>query len=231
MNLLQYFYENELFYVDEIDRIKEGKYYGDEAGGWFFLLGNKGSGDWDMARLIGELEDGAKYFSQVPKENTVFMVSRRGARTDTEPRSGHENRQNNLFDLSEYPKKAVIRCYASKARSLCDFSDFFKGNSLEKGYSFTHSKNYTWLCYKGVGIGYVMPIRQSKNAVEVYIEIAPEHRGKGLSLALLKTAVKHLSSHNKRIVYLVFEDNLPSIKLVQRAGFEQIGIIDTYGAV
>lgn len=222
MNLLQYFYQNEFFHVDEIDRIKEGKYYGDKSGGWFFLSGNKGSGDWDMARLIGAPEQGVRYFQEVPKENTVFMIPRLRVGAD------YGEPQEHLLNLAEYPKKGTISCYVSKARRMFDF---LHRDKLSEDYDLVYRKQYTWLCYKGIGIGYVMPIRWSKNAVEVYIEIIPEHRGKGLSLILLKTAVKHLAALNKRIVYLVFEDNVPSLKLVQRAGFEQVGIIDAYGEV
>lgn len=51
----------------------------------------------------------------------------------------------------------------------------------------------------------------------------PEHRGKGLATFALMKIIESYAESERAVWYVVAEDNLPSIRVVEKAGFDLVG--------
>jgi predicted GNAT family acetyltransferase len=51
----------------------------------------------------------------------------------------------------------------------------------------------------------------------------PEHRGKGLATFALRKVIEIYAESGRAMWYVVAEDNLPSIRVVEKTGFNLVG--------
>lgn len=197
IDILDYFYLNEVCYVDEIDRITESTLFWNEKGGWYFMPAQRDSADWNIARMVGSASSAKNNLNKIKADNSMFLVP-----------------ENEYSNFSEYRKKGSLLYFVS------DKSNTKKHEKVITPYSIEVRQNQVFLLYKDLVVGYVKPIRESKNFIEVYIEITASHRGKGLATSLLRTSVDYFAGQNKGIVYIVENTNLASINTVKGSGFK-----------
>lgn len=207
-DILDYFYSNEVCYVDEIDRISESTLFWSENGGWYYMPAQKDSADWNIARMVGCPCSAKKNINRVKAENSIFLVP-----------------ENQYSYFSEYPRKGCLLYFFS------DKHNKKKHEKVRSPYTIEAKQNQLFLIYNGTIVGYVKPIRESDNFVEVYIEIMPSHRGKGLGAALLNAAADYFVQHNKGMVYIVEDTNQASVSTVKRAGFMHAETIFTFQVI
>jgi ribosomal-protein-alanine N-acetyltransferase len=78
-------------------------------------------------------------------------------------------------------------------------------------------------------VGFAVSRMAADEAEILSIAIAPSHRGRGLSRALLLTHLRHLAGYGVRTVFLeVEENNQPARRLYDSSGFIQVGRRDRY---
>ncbi|MBF0548403.1 MAG: GNAT family N-acetyltransferase [Candidatus Riflebacteria bacterium] len=119
-------------------------------------------------------------------------------------------------------------------------SDFFPKNSffsaIDKAPNFEKSQflynlpdlinktSFVYLSEKPVC--FIKPIHLTKNTVEIYIETDPGFRQSGLGSNLLSKFIYNLLPYKKTLIYLVFANNVPSIKLARKCRLtEHSGIL------
>ncbi|MDD3001183.1 MAG: GNAT family N-acetyltransferase [Candidatus Riflebacteria bacterium] len=158
------------------------------------------SADWNIARMVGSANSAKNNLNKIKADNSIFLVP-----------------DNEYSNFSEYTKKGSLLYFVSDKSNK---SNTIKHEKVIMSYSIEVRQNQVFLIYQDLVVGYVKPIRESKNFIEVYIEIRPSHRGKGLAVCLLSTAVEYFSGQNKGVVYIVESTNLASINTVKKAGFK-----------
>ncbi|HLJ00790.1 MAG TPA: ribosomal protein S18-alanine N-acetyltransferase [Bradyrhizobium sp.] len=78
-------------------------------------------------------------------------------------------------------------------------------------------------------IGFSVSRIAADEAEILSIAVAPSHRGRGLSNALLLSHLGHLAGQGVRAVFLeVEENNRPARRLYERAGFTVVGRRESY---
>jgi [ribosomal protein S18]-alanine N-acetyltransferase len=78
-------------------------------------------------------------------------------------------------------------------------------------------------------IGFIISRLAADEAEILSVAVDRAWRGRGLSRQLLNTHLGHLAGHGIRTVFLeVEENNLPAVRLYQRAGFQVAGRREQY---
>lgn len=209
--LLDHLYQHEVLYVDEIDRLQrqpesvsiiaEKSIF---TGGWIYLHAESGSGDWNLARLVGCPEAALASLNMLPDEETRLLVPPEAA---------------GLFKHLHQEPDLIFFCSRED-----DFEREIKPLAAEFSLktNFENGLPAIYLCRSDEVCGYVRPIRQTRHFVEVYIELKPAYRGHGLASPLLACAVEELHRLEKKLYYAVSADNLPSLKTALGTGLVNI---------
>ncbi len=225
ISLADYLYQHEQLYVDEIDRLErqpsQVSIFPAEAwqtGGWLFMAAEPASGDWNLARLVGDPAGAAKHIGLLPDVETSLLVPAEHA---------------SLFDGSLTRQPDMLTFISSNSFHSSD-SNLFKlpdgftlaikmpgqpGSECLQGTTGAVSST-VFLLNEGKVQGYVKIIRQSRNFAEVYIELKPTCRGRGLAPVLLRKASEEIHQRGYRLIYVVASDNAPSLATARRAGLQ-----------
>ena len=208
--LLDHLYQHEIFYVDEIDRLQrqpqsvsiiaEKSIF---TGGWLYLHADQSSGDWNLARLLGCPEAALAGLDRLPAEETRLLVPPEAA---------------GLFKHLHQEPDLIFFCSRENG-SEPDIKPLAAEFSLKT--NFEHDLPAIYLCRSDEVCGYVRPIRQTRHFVEVYIELKPACRGKGLARPLLTKAAAEIHKLQKNLYYAVSADNKASLQTARSTGLEQ----------
>lgn len=209
--LLDHLYQHEIFYVDEIDRLQrqpqsvsiiaEKSIF---TGGWIYLHADQSSGDWNLARLLGCPEAALAGLDRLPAEETRLLVPPEAAGLF---RRLHQEPDLIFFCSRENHTDNEIELHAAEF-------------SLKTSYE--QNLPAIYLCRSDEFCGYVRPIRQTRHFVEVYIELKPACRGKGLAKPLLAKATAEIHKLQKKLYYAVSADNAASLQTAHSTGLQQI---------
>lgn len=248
--LLESLYENEAFFVDEIDRVlsqpENIRLFPDDAlsagGGWLFMPGEPGSGDWNIARMIGDGRVAFEHVHLLPAPETHLLVPETEAAifighykqlsslllfvSDETVATGKKTGMTGANDSSatagyeEDPESGRIYLELIAEGFKLSFRTFDSSVTDPSGPGFA-----IYLLRDGHVQGYIKSIHATRNCDEVYIEIIPELRGRGYGAKILKLAVKKVRQQNRNLIYLVDEINQASVATARSAGLTQIATI------
>ena len=209
--LLDHLYQHEILYVDEIDRLQrqpesvaiiaEKNIF---TGGWIYLHADQSSGDWNLARLLGCPEAALAGLDRLPAEETRLLVPPEAAGFF---KHLHQEPDLIFFCSRENVSEPGIKPLAA------EFS--LKTN-------FEQNLPAIYLCRSDEVCGYVRPIRRTRHFVEIYIELKPACRGKGLAKPLLAKAAAEIHKLQKKLYYAVSADNAASLQTARSTGLQQI---------
>ncbi|HNX76512.1 MAG TPA: GNAT family N-acetyltransferase [Candidatus Rifleibacterium sp.] len=223
--ITDFFRQNELLFVDEIDRLRRQPSLVSvcpgnalQNGGWLFMAAESASGDWNLARLLGDPHGAIEALGRLPDVESQLLVPEPVAR---------------LFARQLLPQPALLNFVDAEVNDYA----VSNGNSLPTGFNIEirfarplaasaavdatlADQLSVFLLADGQVQGYVKTIRHSQNFSEVYIELKPAVRGRGLAPELLRQAVLALRSRHRRLFYSVSADNAPSLATARRVGLQ-----------
>jgi GNAT superfamily N-acetyltransferase len=225
LRLVNYLLTQEQYFVDELYqlvfrpesvRFFQAEKDGDVLNGWLYLKGQENSADWHLARLIGQAETAFEITGRLPAHELQLLVSE----SDSERITGFE-------------KIGRIFWYQSSIDNGAKFKDlqnaFFQENSF-KNLKLVRKEapvlNENWNCanislyllQNEMMIAYIKTIRETPNFVEVYIEVTPGRRERGIGTFLLSAFSCLVHEIGKKVSYAVDESNLASISIAEKAG-------------
>lgn len=209
--LLEFMYTDENRYVDEIDRLQTDAHSvrllpenACEKGGWIYLPAVTGSGDWNLARLVGSAAEALACEKLLPHEEMTLLVPDEAA---------------GLF-AGKFRQQPALHYY------LADCADCLSPRAdlkLPEGFDIEERPgDGLYMFFDGQMQGYVKIIRNTRNFSEVYIELRPAIRGRNLAPAILARASAMLKKQQKIMTYVVADDNAPSLATAKRAGLHHI---------
>ncbi|GAB4279773.1 MAG: hypothetical protein Kow0029_23820 [Candidatus Rifleibacteriota bacterium] len=214
---MTYLLKNEHEYVEEIHRIlfetDSVKIFpevvnGKSFNGWIYMAGEQGSADWNLARLIGAPEIAKNYVNLLPDKELQLLV-----------------RNTDVAFFQDFEQAGIIRWFyrSGKVFPKKEEIDNFglemvvRSKPQRAGICLSHNLEcYLLKCSQVVGL--VKTVRETVNFAEVYIEVSPELRGKGLGKRLLNKFEAELAARRKRLVYAVDAENEPSLGLAKSVG-------------
>jgi len=215
-NLRQLLLENERCYVDEIHRLDHDPKVMllpenaiEQGGGWLYLPAEPGSGDWNIARMLGQGNEALKALSLLPDAETHLLVPPKFA---------------DLFADHAAQSSLVYfeGCAApthERQPAQVDLSSLHAGLQMQShragaGFAF-------YLLLEGQIQGYIKAIHLTPHHVEVYIEVQPAMRQRGFGEYLLREALREAASTGRFLVYTVDAENAASLALARKAGLQQ----------
>lgn len=247
--LLAFLYQQESKFVDEIDRIntcpQQVKLIPENAlqlgGGWLFMAGELGSGDWNMARLIGHSEVAKRHMELLPDLEISLLVPEQ----DVTEFCGTQRRLGNLIYFADPELLPVNNDSDSDSDSDSYFgaedllplslqkkADYLLAEFAKKGLQVKTREfevsaggmdeadlTMYLLCNDRVQ-GYVKTVRITKNCLELYLEIMPGQRKRGFGSNLLALTLAKARLLRKKIIYVVDEDNTASCATAKKAGLQ-----------
>lgn len=239
--MLEYCYGHENLFVDEIDRIQTSpeqlRLFPANAlqhgGGWLFMAGELGSGDWNLARLIGDAKIAAMQLDLLPQLETHLLVPGEAASLFV----GQFKQLGSLVyfsDTCELNIQETLSAAEGKdvccAKTVATLIDNLKSNGFAVKFkdstgAFADKQNEDLTIYlldNGRVQGYIKTIRTTGNCLEVYIEVIPSLRQRGLGRTLLSLAVARAGVLGKSIIYAVDEENTASMATARSAGLQEI---------
>ncbi|NLM17814.1 MAG: GNAT family N-acetyltransferase [Candidatus Riflebacteria bacterium] len=208
------FLQNEKFYVEELDRIasNDGLIGFIQAGnsdtdGWFLMLSNPGTADWNMARLIGnDIEQAKEALKLFPCFSECMLIT-------------HEK---NLFfseDLETAPNILMLE------KTLLLENKGFEKTVREHNLKLSIKKRKEGIidgCLQtaeGKLAAFVKTQRKTSNYIELAIEVAAEHRNKGFGTFILNYVSNECLKDGFLPLYLVEKNNPQSLRIAEKCGF------------
>ncbi len=239
--LLSYCYLQENLFVDEIDRIQTSpeqlRLFPENAlqsgGGWLFMAGELGSGDWNLARQIGDAKTAADQTDLLPPLETHLLVSGDAAPLFVEKFkqlgslvyfSNADELLSNKDLSGAADRTAVCREAVDAMIAQLQSADFTVKFRDSTGNSPAQPQDDVtiYLLANDRVQGYIKTIRNTRSCLEVYIEVIPSLRRRGLGKALLRLALSKAGISGKAIVYAVDEENVASMATARSAGLHEI---------
>lgn len=209
--------ENERCYVDEIHRLDHDPKVRlfpedtiEQGGGWLYLPSEPDSGDWNIARMLGQGNVAIESLALLPDAETHLLVPTRCARHFAADHAG----QSPLIYF-----EGVAAPGHERQPAHLDLSSLRPGLQLESRRAGADFAFY--LLLEGQIQGYIKTIRITPNHLEVYIEVQPAMRQRGCGEYLLRQALKEAAQNDRSLIYTVDADNVASLSLAQKAGLQQ----------
>lgn len=213
--ILKKLLNDEIAFVEEISRLclqpETLKILVDrEMNGWLYMPGESGSADWNLARAIGEINRAALLIDTLPPDELQLLVGETGLKCF----EGWQTQGSiHWFAAPVNEKAAVPACPPGfdarirQVRRQCrEFQAFFP-----EVYLFADRQM----------VGFIKTIRETHNCFEVYIEVLPAYRGRGLGRFLLLKMLEESGKISRRLTYAVANDNHASLALAKRAGLQK----------
>jgi len=222
--ILKFLYADEQAFVDEIDRVENSpdkvllipEDCFEQGGGWLFSYGEADSGDWNLARMIGQAEVAFRYANLLPKAeiNLLFpentgkdllngLILKSSLLFFADKKTGESKEiSGNLFEKNQIKPFCQV-----KIRTLQGQAKPYEEGELDGVY----------LVAEEMVKAYVKVIRRSKKFNEVYIEVEPSMRLQGIGWNLLKMAILQCRKRKKTLIYAVDQDNPASVATAEKA--------------
>lgn len=213
-DLLAYLLQREKFFVEEIDRLcfkpDSVQIFADEKfNGWLYLPGESQSADWNLARLIGRPQEAGVWLDQLPSHELQLLVPETAL--DFFPQF---QQSSSLFwfesSIISVPKAQNMSGFEFKTRQKPNECKLFNGSFIE-----------IYLLRQQEIVGLVKTIKETPRCTEVYIEVAPAWREKGLGSWLLGQMLAATAKLGKCLTYAVADDNPASLALARKMGLRQ----------
>ena len=218
MKLLELLYNHEKKYVEEIDRIEKNSeevlfIEGKNDSGWICLKAPQNSFDWNITRLIGNIDDAKEALSKIPFDESVILIDEGLDLSE----SSNIKRNNSLY----FYENSVIcdsNSYDYDLNNYLNSSDIYlpKGSIKQKASSLNSRIDDLYLIMKNLICGYIKVIKSTWHYSELAIEINPEYRNQGFGTALMDIMNTQFSLKSQKFIYVVESDNIPSIKLANK---------------
>jgi len=216
-DLRQLLLENERCYVDEIHRLDHDPKVMqlpenaiEQGGGWLYLPSEPGSGDWNIARMLGQGNVAVKALALLPDAEAHLLVPPKFA---------------DLFAADHAARSSLIYfegCAApahEQQPALVDLSSLQAGLQLQSRRAGADFAFYLLLA--GQIQGYIKAIHLTLHHVEVYVEVQPAMRQRGFGEYLLRAALREAANTCRSLVYTVDAENVASLALARKAGLQQ----------
>jgi len=127
--------------------------------------------------------------------------------------------------------------------SLSELNKIREGEKLPREFYYDriHKLKKCYLAFKGKELAYIHWVQfkgdhsrflvLGDNVAELnYNTTLPSHRGKYLSAKMMSYISKDLKKHGiKKVMGVIHEKNLASIKTIEKAGFSRVGVIKALG--
>lgn len=221
-SLLDWLAEREKYFNEEIHSIitgsKKVEFFGQfnngDPAGWIYSYAEKDSDDWNVARRIGSVDEATKFINFLPKTETHLLSPvPLGERISTR----HAHSLMFWFEAVEACKEMA---YNSILQSKVRFVIRTKQSKQTFGnYKFDYFSAYLMESDRVVGVA--KTIHETMNTCEVYLEISPRFRGRGLGLRLLETVNNEYLKRSKKLIYVVEADNQSSIRIAEKFGMRK----------
>ncbi len=221
--LLDYLYRHEHLYVDEIDRLERQPsqvhvFPADawQTGGWLFMAADPASGDWNLARLLGDPSIAAEHLALLPDLETSLLVAAEQAALF----AARLTRQPDMLTFVSADSPDSLDSASEKLPVGFSLAIKMPGRlheELRQGNEESVSPA-VFLLHEDQVQGYVKIVRQSRNYAEIYIELKPACRGRGFAPILLRQAIAEIHRRGCRLSYVVAADNAPSLATARCAG-------------
>lgn len=222
--LRQMLRENERCYVDEIHRFDADpavQLLPDDAiekgGGWLYLPAEHGSGDWHIARMLGQGSEALNALSLLPSADTNLLVPEKFSALFSDKCS--------LQTPLIFFEGSISRAQNRRCEST-ELSEHFPGLHMQRRYDGTKGDFALYLLADGQIKGYIKSIHLTPNYVEVYIEVQAAMRQQGLGEHLLHQALYEAAQTGRSLVYTVDADNTASLALAKKIGLRQFMQLD-----
>lgn len=222
---IEYFYENENIYIEEIDRLErtpeETCFLLDkENNGWFCMAAEENTADWNIARLIGNPEKAEKLIDSIPFDDCVLL-------TDETVILTHKKLENNgkliIFESSSNFISEEELSFTNQSSEGSYLNGILPAKSVRTRVSPIDSVIDDIYLYHHNGInGFIKVTRKSWHYSEVAVEVKSELRGQGFGTALLAAMLEQFRLRKRKMIYAVEEDNLPSIKIATKCNLKKI---------
>jgi L-amino acid N-acyltransferase YncA len=216
-DLRQLLLENERCYVDEIHRLDHDPKVMllpenaiEQGGGWLYLPAEPGSGDWHIARMLGQGSVAVTALTLLPEAETHLLVPEKFADLFAD---GHAAQSSLIY----FEGRAAPAAERQPAKvDLTSLHPGLQMQSRRAGADFAF-----YLLLEGQIQGYIKVIHLTPNHVEVYIEVQPAMRQRGLGEYLLRAALQEAANTGRSLVYTVDAENTASLSLARKAGLQQ----------
>lgn len=225
-DLLRMLLENERCYVDEIHRLNTDpsvQLFPENAveagGGWLLLPAEPGSGDWNIARMLGQGSAAASALPLLPSVETNLLVPQKCSALFAD----NYARQSPLifFEGCAAPGK-------SRQSASTDLSGPLHELKLQRRSDGATGDFALYLLAVGQIQGYIKSIHLTPHHAEVYIEVQPAMRQRGLGEYLLHLALIEAAQTGRSLVYTVDADNAASLALARKVGLQQFLQLDRF---
>ena len=217
MKLLELLYNQEYRYIDEIDRLER---YPDEVtfvensedSGWVCLGTNDNSFDWNIARLVGNIDIAKRAIEKIPFNDYVLLTDEDSDLSEIEflkPNGSLLYFENSVSVSSEYNEMESNTYLNSSEVGLPKECIKPKASSLNSRI------DDLYLIMKNRVCGYIKVIKNTWHYSEVAIEINAEYRNQGYGTALMELMTRQFALKGQKLSYVVEEDNIASLKLAR----------------
>lgn len=218
-DLLRMLLENERCYVDEIHRLNTDpsvqlfpENAAEAGGGWLLLPAEPGSGDWNIARMLGQGNEAVKSLALLPKAETNLLVPQKCSALF----AANYSRQSPLLFF-----EGCVAPGQGRQSAATDLSGPWHELKLQRRAGASEGDFALYLLEEGQIQGYIKSIHLTPHHVEVYIEVQPAMRQRGLGEYLLHLALIEAAQTGRSLVYTVDADNAASLALARKVGLQQ----------
>lgn len=221
--LFSWLLEREKFFNEEVHNIISrqkkieffGEFKGENPVGWIFSFAEKGSGDWNLVRRVGGVDEAARFLNFLPKceKHLLTPVPLRERVSDRQTNTG-------LIYWFEAPDVKKHLVYNSILQSKVRFITKTRRPKKHFGkYVFDYFSAYLVESDKVIGVA--KTIHETPNTCEIYLEISPRFRGRGLGLRLLEEVNNDCVKRHKKLIYVVEASNPSSLRVAEKFGMRK----------
>ena len=229
--LLQKLLNKEISYNEEIHNLIVGEKevsfipaVQNAINGWVCTLAKKQDSDWNLAKFFGKPEDSETIFPlKAEKDDLHFLIEEEFCSNISSDFKFQDSLYwftnegvggDNLFRMPEiiFEENLII---APQTRPIA-FGDF----------SFNYFSVY--LLKNGVVKGFARTNHETPHSFEVYIEVEPQYRNKGIGKALMNEVLKFSMKNRKKLIYVCEKSNLPSLKLAESLELKKFNTFNRY---
>ena len=218
--------ENERCYVDEIHRLNTDptiQLLPDDAiergGGWLYLPAEPGSGDWHIARMLGQGSKALAALPLLPSPEINLLVPEKYSALFADKCS--------LQTPLIFFEGCILHAQDRHCQPI-KLPGHLSSLNLQRRCDGAEGSFALYLLAEGQIQGYIKSIHLTPNYVEVYIEVKPAMRQQGLGEYFLRQALCEAAQTGRALVYTVDADNSASLALAKKAGLRQFMQLDRF---